>query len=93
VIDQAAFNRRDRSLVGLDKAVFGMPAPRCEIRQREFDPGVDLLCGHARRQRWIRKIHSRGIETDQYDTFHRHFSQMAWINNRPTTIITAQLMP
>ena len=42
VAGQAAFNRRDRRLVGADKAVLGMPAPRCEIGQREFDPSVDL---------------------------------------------------
>jgi hypothetical protein len=44
VTGQAAFYRRDRSLVGVDEAVLGMPAPRCEIGQREFDPSVDLLC-------------------------------------------------
>jgi hypothetical protein len=34
VTGQAAFNRRDRSLVGADKAVLRIPAPRSEIRQR-----------------------------------------------------------
>src|SRR5215467_14889540 len=68
---QAAFNRRDRRLVGADKAVLGMPAPRCEIGQREFDPSVDLFCGHAWRQRWIRKVHCRRIKTDQHYAFHR----------------------
>ena len=43
VTGQAAFNRRDSSLVGVDEAVLGMPAPRCEIGQRELDPSVCLL--------------------------------------------------
>jgi hypothetical protein len=55
----------------------GIPAPRCEIRQREFDTGVDLLCGHAWRQSWIRKIHRGRIKTDQYDAFHRPSSPLA----------------
>jgi len=28
-----------------------------------------------------------------YKNGQRHFSQMAWINNRPTTSITAQVTP
>ena len=77
VTSQAAFNRRDRTLVGVDKAVLGMPAPRCEIGQRESDPSVDLLCGHAGRQRWIRKVHCRRIKTDQHYAFHRPSSEPA----------------
>ena len=38
VTGQATLNRRDRGLVGADETVFGMPAPRCEIRQCEFVP-------------------------------------------------------
>src|SRR6516165_6850332 len=34
VTGQAAFNGGDRSLIGVDEAVLGMPAPRCEIGQR-----------------------------------------------------------
>ena len=75
VTGQAAFNRRDRSLVGVDKAVLRMPAPRYEIGQHEFDPGVDLFCGHAGRQRWIRKVHCRRIKTDQHYAFHRPSSE------------------
>jgi len=48
VTGQAAFNRRDRSLVGVDKAVLGMPAPSCEIGQCEFDPSVDLFLRSCR---------------------------------------------
>ena len=71
VAGQATFNRWDRSLVGVDKAVLGMPAPRGEIRQCEFDPSVDLLRGNARWQRRVRKVHRRRIKTDEQDTFHR----------------------
>ena len=43
VTGKAAFNRRDRSLVGVDEADLGTPALLYEIGQREFDPSVDPL--------------------------------------------------
>src|SRR5215475_16028355 len=70
VAGQEAFNRRNCGLVGFDKAVLRMPAPPCEIGQREFDPSVDLLRGHARWQRRVRKVHRRRIKTDKQDAFH-----------------------
>src|SRR5215467_1041277 len=71
VAGQEAFNRRNRGLVGSDEAVLGMPAPPCEIGQREFDPSVDLLRGHARWQGRVRKVHRRRIKTDKQYAFHR----------------------
>src|SRR5215468_215515 len=70
VAGQEAFNRRNCGLVGFDEAVLGMPAPPCEIGQREFDPSVDLLRGHAWWQRRVRKVHRRRIKTDKEDAFH-----------------------
>ena len=64
-IGEAALHGRDRSLVGVDEAVLGKPPPPVHIGERELDSSVDLLCGHAGRQRWIRKVHRRRIETDQ----------------------------
>src|SRR5215472_12307322 len=82
VAGQEAFNRRNCGLVGFDKAVLRMPAPPCEIGQREFDPSVDLLRGHARWQRRVRKVHRRRIKTDKQDTCHR--TSKALIAIRPS---------
>src|SRR6516225_6924773 len=60
-----------------------MPAPPGEIGKREFDPSVDLLRAHARRQRGIRKVHTRWIKTDQQDTFHRPSSEHTSSRPRP----------
>lgn len=42
-----------RGLVGVDEADLRMPASPGDIGHREVDSSVDLLCGHARRQRRI----------------------------------------
>jgi hypothetical protein len=65
ITGQAAFNRRDRGLVGIDETDLGMPASPHEIGQREFDPRMNLLRGHARRVRRIREVHRRRIKTDR----------------------------
>src|SRR5262245_1106089 len=67
---QAALNGWDRGLVGVDEADLGLPATPGDVGEPELHSSVDLLRGHAWRQRRIRIVHRRRIEADQQNPLH-----------------------